>query len=248
MQTANKFGNDISPEIINDPSISESSDTRVIFRENSFRYYHEKNKILVIYLSVKKLRQLMKSTDFVHHTSTIYLLMMVLAKKGAELSELTILSLAKKNNIFKLDQFELYCQGSPEYNETLEQLQNDQQIVKDYKNYVFNLKDGVKLSPEEMQTFNMCNQHFIELRLLDDTAKMLYQRLRSMGEPAALKHDQPSLHIYLLSMIFTIYSIKSEIHMPYKSENIKFDWDTFIQKHEELSCEYLNQFLIKLES
>lgn len=94
-----------SPAPINETESMESGpqlSMNEIFKENSFRYYHEKNKIMVIFLTVKKLRKLQKMPQFESFTRTIYLLTLILAKKGAMLSELTLYSLNFKNNIFKL--------------------------------------------------------------------------------------------------------------------------------------------------
>lgn len=44
----------------------------------------------------------MKMPQFANHSRPLYLLMLILAKKGAMLSELTLYSLNLKNNIFKL--------------------------------------------------------------------------------------------------------------------------------------------------
>lgn len=96
-----------------------------IFKENSFRYYHEKNKILLIFLTVKKLRQVMKMEEFSSHSRPLYLLMLTLAKKGAMLSELTLYSLNLKNNIFKLQEFDKYCDESKECQEAIDLLKED---------------------------------------------------------------------------------------------------------------------------
>lgn len=225
------------------------SNSKSEFKEYTYRYFHENNKILVIYLTVKKLRQLMKEDDFKQHHTTLYLLMTVLAKKGAVLSELTIRSLANENNIFKLDQFQGFCKDTPEFHETVSQLKRDQQVVKDYQEYIVGLSKNISFNEEQKVVLTLCSQSLVELKVLDETAKTLYQKLRTLGEPAGLAKKQQNRQFYLLAMIYTIYSIKSEVYMPYMNETgQKFEWDTFKQKHEGLDSEYLDQLLAKIES
>jgi hypothetical protein len=251
----------IDPEIIHETlnltdlsikEIAESSKSTVdlvsVFKEYSFRYYHEKNKILLIFLTVKQLRQLMKEADTKELQKRFYLLMMILAKKGSELSELTILSLKMRNNIFKLEHFDSYCKETEEYLETLEQLKNDQQFISDYQKYIVGLKKDVDLDSEEQEIFSWTIQKFVDLKVLDDKAKTLYQKVRSLGFPLKTQEDSAARHFYLLTMIYTRYSIKTEVYLPYLTENSKFEWDTFKEKHENCDCDQLNQLLIKLES
>lgn len=51
--------------------------------------------------------------------------MLILAKKGAMLSELTLYSLNLKNNIFKLQEFDSYCEQSDECQEAIRLLKED---------------------------------------------------------------------------------------------------------------------------
>lgn len=238
---------------INDTTINEQGDSpthqRDSFKEYTFRYYHENNKILVIYLTVKKLRQLMKEDDFKDQHSTLYLLMTVLAKKGSVLSDLTILSLVNYQNIFKLRDFDGFVKDTPEYTETLSQLKKDQKVVKDYQVYIQGLQSSMTFSEEQKAILALCNQNLVELKVLDETAKTLYQKLRTMGEPIGLSKKPDLRQFYLLAMIYTIYSIKSEVYMPYLTETgLKFEWDTFKQKHEGLAMELLDKLLHNIES
>jgi hypothetical protein len=239
--------------LINDTNITEQGDSpthqRDSFKEYTYRYYHENNKILVIYLTVKKLRQLMKEEDFKEQHANLYLLMTVLAKKGMMLSDLTILSLVNSQNIFKLRDFEAFVKDSPEYGECLGQLKKDQKVVKDYQGYIQGLQSNMDFSEEQKAILKLCNQPMVELKVLDETARGLYQKLRTMGEPLGLAKKLELRQFYLLAMIYTIYSIKSEVYMPYLTETgAKFEWDTFKQKHEGLASEYLEKLLNNIES
>lgn len=229
-------------------------DLRQEFKEYSFRYMHEKNKILVIYLTVKKLRQLMKETEFRPVVNSIYILVLALAKKGSLLSELTILSLKQGNNIFKLPYFDAFyggdsTRGSDEYHEALQQLEADRKTMNQYHQSIIERRAELQFNAEEEAIFNTLMQpgQNQELRALDDYAKRLYLKVREFGPPANYVANQDNRKFYLLTMIFTIFSIKSEQYLPYVIEGSKFEWETFKPKHEELGCDALQQKLNNLE-
>lgn len=217
-----------------------------IFKENSFRYYHEKNKILLIFLTVKKLRQVMKMPQFAMHARPLYLLMLILAKKGAMLSELTLYSLNLKNNIFKLEAFDEYCQNSEECAEAIRLLKEDQPCIFSYHRYLLDRKSEANLNQNDNQLLAWLNMEYIDLKKLDAKARDMYHQVRSMGVPQEVQNNERHRHIYSLAMIFTIYSIKSEIYMPYIVDGGKFQWDNFRQKHENLDGQQLEQIMNNL--
>lgn len=217
-----------------------------IFKENSFRYYHEKNKILLIFLTVKKLRQVMKMPQFAMHARPLYLLMLILAKKGAMLSELTLYSLNLKNNIFKLEAFDEYCDSSNECKEAIRLLKEDQPCIFSYHRYLLDRKSEANLASSDNQLLAWLNMEYIDLKKLDAKAREMYQEVRSFGVPQDVQNDKKMRHLYSLAMIFTIYSIKSEIYMPYIVDGGKFQWDNFRQKHENLDGQQLEQIMNNL--
>jgi serine/threonine protein kinase len=230
-------------QIIDSDSLNTSkgfySDVKSLFREYSFRYFHEKNKVLMIYLTVKKLRQLMKEPVYTPQIRPLFLLMCILAKKGAMLSELTLMSLKMKNNIFKLKNFEDYC-TSQEYFETIGQMVEDQKSIFEYRDYIFNLKGDLTLGEKEREFITGLTQTYVDLKGLDERAKLMLSKVREAdGSVLGGQMEDKPKHFYLLTMIFCIYSIRSEDYLPYITENKKFEWDTFKEKHENISWESL---------
>lgn len=98
---------------------------------------------MVIFLTVKKLRNLMKDPNFSEQTRSIYLLMLILAKKGAMLSELTLFSLNSRNNIFKLQGFDQYCENSAECEDAIKLLKGDQPSIFSYHRYIWDRQSDV---------------------------------------------------------------------------------------------------------
>jgi len=218
------------------------------FKEYTYRYYHEKNKILVIYMTVRKLRQLIKEKDFASQQKTIYLLMIVLARKGIELSEFTIRSLTHNNNIFHLDYFDEFCEHTSQFKETLQQFEEDRKMLNDYQNFILSLKPDIHFNDSEQEIFDFCSKAKVDLNILDKNAMQLFKKFRKFEEPPALSQSIPARHAYLIAMVFTVYSICNDAYLPYqKLDGSKFEWEIFKQNHEELDCTKLSNLLDKLD-
>jgi len=247
-KSAKHINDSLSASTSANGSLNDSNmvDKKAVFKEYGFRYYHEKNKILMIFLTVKKARQLMKERDFSNIERSIYMLINVLAKKGSILSDLTLMSLHFKNNIFKLQHFSDFC-TSEEFNDVVSQLAEDQKSIQEYKNYITNLsKDVTSLTEEDHKLLSTTSQGYIDLKYLDEKARLFYTEVRSLENVERIsKISEQNRHLYLITMIFSIYSIKSETYMPYMVNDQKFEWDTFREKHEKIDS---NKLWKQLES
>lgn len=80
---------------------------------------------------------------------------------------------------------------------------------------------------------------------MDIKAKEMYHEVRALGVPPSVTNDPQIKHIYFLAMIFTLYSIKSEVYMPYilTETGSKFQWENFKNKHEKLDGDQLQEIL-----
>ena len=247
-KSAKHINDSLSTGLGGGSSLNEGSsfDKKAVFKEYGFRYFHEKNKILMIFLTVKKARQLMKEKEFGDIERSIYMLINVLAKKGSILSDLTLMSLQFKNNIFKLQYFSDFC-SSEEFTDVVSQLAEDQKSIQEYKSYITNLsKDVSSLTEEDLKLLSTTSQGYIDLKYLDDKARQFYIEVRSFENIERIaKTTEQNRHLYLITMIFAIYSIKSEIYMPYVINDQKFEWDTFREKHESIDS---NKLWKQLES
>jgi serine/threonine protein kinase len=250
-----EYLNKILPFVLNDAMSTNSGDLSPVsnleklYFEASFRYHHENNKVKVICICCKRLRVLMKIDNmFGAHKNQLYIILLALIKKATLLTKLTILSLQKQINIFKIDKFDLFCQESPKYKETLALFQADEKKMLDYLSYVNSLADGLTLSEEEKMTISTISKgEKIEIKKLDDIAFVAFKLVRILGEPPQLSKDQQTRHEYLEAMIFTVFSICSESSMPYTVEDYKFDWDNFITRFANMSNDQLAQELFRME-
>ena len=230
--TSTKISNSYFPSMLS--SNSSDSEKKMAFREYGFRYYHEKNKIMMIFLTVRRLRQLMKDSSFKDLDRYVYLLIAILAKKGSMLSDLTLMSLKMKNNIFKLPFFEDFTE-SEEYQDVIKQLMDDQKSIVEYKNYISNISKEVILSGDDYKLLKDLQEGFIDLGYLDEKARNFYLKIRETNERTKIPQLTENMqHLYLTTMIFCIYSIMSESYMPYMTSNDqKFEWESFKGRHEK---------------
>lgn len=214
--------------------MSEKMAAQETYKENAFRYFHEKNKILFIFLTVKQLRQVMKNVEFQQHAPAIYILILCLAKKGIILSELNVMSLKKGNNIFGLPQFESFIQ-TDNCAMAIKSLLEDQPSLFEYFNYLKNKTNEVTLNAQDTSMIQSLNEPYVYLPTLDQMSKSKYDELRGIAPPNALNENQTLRHDYLLVLVYTLYAIKSEPHFPYSEKGKKFEWETFRQRHENMN-------------
>ena len=171
------------------------SEAQEIFKENAFRYFHEKNKILFIFLTVKQLRQIMKNASFINHAPSIYILILCLAKKGIILSELNVMSLKKGNNIFNLPNFPAFTE-TENCDMAIRSLLEDQPSLFEYFNYLKNKTNEISLKPEDMKMIQILNEPYVFLPDIDKMSKSKYDELRSIPNPAYLNQDTQLRHDY----------------------------------------------------
>ena len=87
------------------------------------------------------------------------------------------------------------------------------------------------------------NEPYVYLPTLDQMSKSKYDELRNIPNPQYLSHDTQLRHDYFLVLVYTLYAIKSEPHFPYSDKGKKFEWETFRQRHEQMSDEQLRQLI-----
>lgn len=245
------FGINKAPQMVPDstPTANQNHEMELELacKENMFRYIHEKNKILLMFLTVKKLRQLMKDPDYYELSKYIYLLMMILAKKGSMLSELTLYSLTMKNNIFKLNVFDRFCNNTQEYLQICSLLKEDQDTIFNYHNYAMSVKNEVNLLQDDEAILAWLNTTYIDLGQLDEKAHLLYLQIRDLPKPVKLTFNAEENRRFQLTMFLVLHSIKSEILLPYIDNGRKLEWQTLKVKLESMAPEVLRQSILSIE-
>lgn len=99
------------------------------------RYVHEKNKIMFINLTIKKVRELIKLGIYQNLESSLYRSVIYLMKKAMLLARLVLRSLEEQNNIFDLDHFQQFI-GSRYYKDIMQDFRTDIPNFEKYFNYL----------------------------------------------------------------------------------------------------------------
>lgn len=249
-QDIQKDTNKINEELVplsNVNNIDNKLMSQEVFRENAFRYFHEKNKILFIFQTVKQLRQAMKNEIYNEHAPSIYVLMLCLAKKGIILSELNVMSLKKGNNIFKLSQFEEFTKTENCSMAIRSQLE-DQPSLFEYFNYQKNKTNEVRITQQDINIIQKQNTPYIYIPTLDQMCQTKFEEFRAIPEPSQQENDPSQKHEFYLMQVYSQYAIDSEPNFAYSENGKKFEWETFKQKHEAMSDPELKDLINKLTS
>ena len=224
------------------PDFNKSIEEEISLKENQFRYLHEKNKILLIYWTIKKLRMLMKDPDYYDLSKYIYLLMSALAKKGSMLSELTVISLNQKSNIFHLQGFEEFCRNSREYEEVFSCLQADQRMIFAYHIHLMGLGSEVNLTSDDVEFVEWLNSLYVKLEQIDHKADVFFSQILDLPKPYKLSFNAEENRRYHLAMYMSLLSIRTETMLPYcVGNNKKYEWQTLKGRLESMNPEMLRQ-------
>ena len=97
----------------------------------SNRYFHEKNKILFINITLKNIRDVINRKSFKAIESNLYICVIYLMKKAIYLSGLVLKSLQYKRNIFNIDFFKEYTE-SKNHIEMIREYSEDWTSCKNY--------------------------------------------------------------------------------------------------------------------
>ena len=101
----------------------------------------------------------------------------------------------------------------------------------------------MSLKSEDTTIIQSLNEPYVYLPTLDQMSKSKYDDLRKIPPPSYLDNDMQLRHDYFLVLVYTLYAIKSEPHFPYSDKGKKFEWETFRQRHENMSDDQLRQLI-----
>lgn len=209
--------------------------------ECKWRYLHEKNKAQMIFWAIKRLRALIKDPDYYELSRYIYLLTLVLARKGIFLLELTIYSLEQGTNVFETRGLEEFKRKSEEYLEMVALLKADLSRYQGYENFLKDIKSELNLLPDDLSVIDWLYVSFRDLEQLDDKATTLFYQIQSMDKPNKLLLNSEANRQYHLAMYLVIQVIHSEKHLPYLEGGKKVEWHTLMARYQSMSPDMLKR-------
>ena len=239
------------------------------------RYIHEKNKVMFINLSIKKIRELIKMNIYPDIEYNFYLTVIFLMKKAMVLADLTLESLKLKENIFEFEYFDLFIQ-SEYYKSIVLEFQADIPNFHKYFNYLVEWARSKKLP-----YFEELNDHIRRMQKTDGLSlgeldKSLRQQLnilksfqiekfapKFVANSQTLKSQTKSKGVemsrFLDDSIFEIkrdfyqvlvklkYSIYCERYFPYKLNESFFDWKDFFEKIKGMGLDRMKKVVEKIQ-
>lgn len=209
--------------------------------ECKWRYLHEKNKAQMIFWAIKRLRALIKDPDYYELSRYIYLLTLVLARKGIFLLELTIYSLEQGTNVFQTNGLDEFKRKSEDYLELIALLKADLSRYHGYENFLKEVKSELNLLPEDLAAIDWLYVSFRDLEQLDDKATTLFYQIQSMDKPNKLLLNSEANRQYHLAMYLVIQVIHSEKHLPYIDSGKKIEWHTLMARYQSMSPDMLKR-------
>lgn len=235
------------------------------------RYIHEKNKVMFINLSIKKIRELIKMKIYPEIEYNFYLTVIFLMRKAMVLADLTLESLKLKENIFEFEYYDHFL-NSQYYKSIVREYEADIPNFRKYFNYLVEWARS-----KSLPYFGELNQHIKQMQSkgglsLGQLDKELREQLsvlcafkieefapkfvaqsqaKARGESLADNRmlDESVFEIkkdFYQVLVKLKYSIYCERYFPYKLNESFFDWKDFFEKIKKISLERMKKIIDKI--
>jgi serine/threonine protein kinase len=238
------------------------------------RYIHEKNKVMFINLSIKKIRELIKMNIYPDIEYNFYLTVIFLMRKAMVLADLTLESLKLKENIFEFEFFDHFI-NSQYYKSIVREYESDIPNFRKYFNYLVEWARS-----KGLPYFDELNKHIRQMKdkggmSLGQLDKQLREQLgvlcsfeieefaprfvnasqtmkgRSESEKNKLSREVNESVFEIKKDFYQVlvklkYSIYCERYFPYKLNESFFDWKDFFEKIKGISLERMKKIIDKI--
>ena len=243
---------------------SQKSDLQVRLVNN--RYIHEKNKVMFINLTIKKIRELIKMAIYPDIEYSFYMTVIYLMKKAMLLADLTLKSLKHRKNIFEVENFAAFLE-SKHYLNIISEFQSDIPNFQKYFNYLIewaNTRNLPYVKELDYQISKLNSKGTLSLAQLDKKLISEFQLIRSFPiddfAPTFVSQSQtitPPIHMskYLSDSVLEIkkdfflvlvkikYSLHCENYFPYMAAKTYFDWKDFFDKFKKMKVDRMKKIV-----
>ena len=231
-------------EIALDQKEKKEIELKLAFKEISFRYNHEKNKILFMVYVVKKIQKHLKDGCFQNLLDHLFNLSVLILKKAVVLNECNIIHLNNRTNVYKRNQnyFNAMMQTS-EYKKLIDIFMVDRERMIGYLDLLNKRasKSGIYLNNR-----NLIQQTMPDLNQVDIAMNGYYSQCRPYMNNQEL-YDFNKKRSFLLILVSVRFCIDSESKFPYINNQMnmdsKFNWNDFYNSHENLSVLELSKMV-----
>ena len=205
------------------------------FQEISYRYHHEKNIILFLMYTVKKIQKLIKSKINKNLISHLFNISILILKKGILLNSKIKQNLIKKENTYFLNQefFENFI-NDDKYNNIISIYEKDEKKMIGYFELVIERAKENKIEISYEKYLNLKNPNLI---ILDNYLNKFFSELRKLAKNEKFDNESFKKNFYLV-LLSVKFCIESEKVFPYlpdsQNSSRKFIWKEFYSNHENL--------------
>lgn len=230
-------------EVSLDSLAKDQIQRELTLKEITFRYNHEKNKILFIVYTVKKIQKSLKDGFLVPLTADMYNLSLVLLKKAAVLNECNIIHLQNRTNVYNLNQnYFNHFLSSMDYQQVLQIFLSDRDKLSGYMQMINKRSNENSIYTPYTSVLSVPMPNLLALDgILNDIYKSM---LKYQNSPEA--NDSTRKRVLLLILASTKLSIESESRFPYMKDlnaKDKFNWTNFYDSHENSSIYELSNII-----
>lgn len=232
----------IEKKNVEETKCNDTLEKELIFREISYRYNHEKNKILFIILSAKKILKSLKKGICTFAKKEFYNVSLLLIKKAIVLNNCNIKKLVEKKNIYYFNKtFFEELVNTNKHIEILKIFQQDFEKFENLLKLVINRLQENGIKNDVTKYLEVKNPNLINM---DKSLNKFYSFLKNFKNNTMDDSERKVLFFNLASIRFCIYS---EMIFPYlpnpRNKNRKFNWTEFYDNHENADLEQLAEII-----
>jgi len=198
------------------------------YQENKNRYWHERNKILFMFTTVRKLRDLNKKLHQQNPARTaIVFFNVVLAQKALIFLQFNIKSVTTGHNIFKLNEFESWLKSSYAY-DISNQFKKDLAALEDYFNYMRGDERNVDFSQYDRNVLQTLSAE-TPLKMLDEIMDFKHREMINMRNDYNVTGNPTVEADWLVALYHADNALKGEKVFLYTIGK-PYDWQGFYGK------------------
>ena len=231
-------------EISLDSLAKDKIQRELALKEITFRYNHEKNKILFMVYTVKKIQKSLKDGRFVPLTAELYNFSLMLMKKASVLNECNIIHLQNRTNVYNLNQayFNDFL-GSPEYQQVFQNFVPDRDKLSGYTQLIHKRATDANVYTPYAGILSMPMPNLITI---DGILHSIFTVCVKYATSPEL-HNHERNKEFLLILASTKYCIECEERFTYiknlNNSNEKFNWTVFYDSHENSTLHDLSKIV-----
>ena len=211
-----------------DNTMHEKMLNEITIKEIGHRYNHEKNIIMFMVYTAKRMQLLLRKNIFVDIAEIMFNISLLVLRKGMQINYLILQSLQERTNIFGInpDYFKIFLEGL-EYSEQQKSYANEYCKI---QNYYSEIEKRMKDNKIINRYINLTTKEELDLELLEKYLKSEIVALNDYMRSIDNNNNREAARLMRI-LIIRIESVnESNVKFPYivdKKTMKKFDWVSY---------------------